>query len=65
MKIRALLAGSTQNRKSKIQKGLTQIRRCGLFCACLLLLTSCQSNPIARGITIEVQRVVSGHTLEV
>ncbi len=35
-----------------------------MFC-CLLLLVGCQSNRIPGGITIEAQRVVSGHTLEV
>lgn len=58
MKIRALSAGSTHF-------GLTLIWRFGLFCACLLLVTGCQSNRISKAIEIEVQRVVSGHTLEV
>ncbi|MCA1995511.1 MAG: thermonuclease family protein [Coleofasciculus sp. S288] len=31
----------------------------------MLLLVGCQSTRISNGITIEVQRVVSGHTLEV
>lgn len=32
---------------------------------CCLLLTSCQSNRSANAITVQVQRIVSGHTIEV
>ena len=36
-----------------------------IFCSCLLLLAGCQSTPSPTGITVPVQRVVSGQTLEV
>lgn len=36
-----------------------------IFCCCLLLLLGCQPARVSPGITIEVQRIVSGHTLEV
>jgi len=41
--------------------------RCSLLCCCLLLLVSCQSNTEPEGNTfpVQVQRVVSGQTLEV
>ena len=44
---------------------IASIWHLGIFCCCLLLLVGCQSTRISNGITIEVQRVVSGHTLEV
>ena len=39
--------------------------RCCLLCCCLLLLVGCQSKNEPKGIILKVQRVVSGHTLEV
>lgn len=36
-----------------------------LFCCCLLLLAGCQSSGIPNSITVQVQRVVSGQTLDV
>ncbi|NEP11343.1 MAG: thermonuclease family protein [Symploca sp. SIO2C1] len=39
--------------------------RCCLLCCCLLLLVGCQSHTEPEGITLQVQRVVSGQTLEV
>ena len=36
-----------------------------IFCCCLLLLAGCQSSGIPNSITVQVQRVVSGQTLDV
>ncbi|NEO97538.1 MAG: thermonuclease family protein [Symploca sp. SIO2E9] len=36
-----------------------------IVCCCLLLLGGCQSDNLPKGITLKVQRVVSGQTLEV
>lgn len=36
-----------------------------IVCCCLLLLVGCQSDHLPKGITLKVQRVVSGQTLEV
>lgn len=43
----------------------TAIRRFCLFCCCLLLLLGCRSSSVPKGITLQVQRVVSGQTLDV
>lgn len=46
---------------------LSAIARFGIFCCCLLLLVGCQSTrvPSRRTVTVQVQRVVSGQTLDV
>ena len=44
---------------------LTPFWRCCIFCCCLLLLVGCQSHPASEGLTVQVQRVVSGQTLDV
>ncbi|NET05957.1 MAG: thermonuclease family protein [Symploca sp. SIO2B6] len=36
-----------------------------IVCCCLILLAGCQSEHLPKGITLKVQRVVSGQTLEV
>jgi micrococcal nuclease len=41
------------------------IERLCIFCGCLLLLVGCTPTPSANGITVQVQRVVSGQTLEI
>jgi len=44
---------------------LVFLRGLCLWCCCLLLLVGCSSTKVNEGITIQVQRVVSGQTLEV
>jgi len=41
--------------------------RLSIFCCCCLLLVGCQSTPVPSGrtVTVQVQRVVSGQTLDV
>lgn len=46
-------------------KLLISIPRFCLFWCCLLLLVGCQPNPVPKGITVQVQRVVSGQTIDV
>lgn len=41
------------------------IWRFGIFCCCLLLLVGCQSTRVSNGLIVQVQRVVSGQTLDV
>ncbi|HEY9666213.1 MAG TPA: thermonuclease family protein [Coleofasciculaceae cyanobacterium] len=36
-----------------------------ILCCCFLLLIGCQSTPVPTGITVQVQQVVSGQTLDV
>lgn len=36
-----------------------------IFCCCLLLLVGCQSHHVSNGLTVQVQRVISGQTLDV
>ncbi len=43
----------------------TSICRFCIFCCCLLLLVGCQSTEVPNAITVQVQRVVSGQTLDV
>ncbi|HAJ62321.1 MAG TPA: nuclease, partial [Cyanobacteria bacterium UBA8543] len=44
---------------------VTFLRKFCLFCCCLLLLVSCESTSVPSAITVQVQRVVSGQTLDV
>ncbi len=46
---------------------MTLIRQFSVLCCCLLLLVGCQagSNPGKKTVTVQVQRVVSGQTLDV
>ena len=46
---------------------LTFLRQFSIWCCCLLLLVGCQSTPSPSGrtVTVQVQRVVSGQTLDV
>jgi len=44
---------------------LTPIWRFCMCGCCLLLLVGCQSAGVSKGVTVQVQRVVSGQTLEV
>ncbi len=50
---------------SSSRKRLSRLRQCCIFFSCLLLLVGCQSKPVKNGITVQVQRVVSGQTIEV
>ncbi|MGQ4648202.1 thermonuclease family protein [Lyngbya aestuarii] len=44
---------------------LASLRGLGILCCCCLLLVGCSSTKVNQGVTIQVQRVVSGQTLEV
>lgn len=46
---------------------ISSLLRLSLLCCCLLLLVGCQSTPkpTGRTVTVQVQRVVSGHSLDV
>lgn len=44
---------------------LTYIRQFAICCCCLLFLGGCQPRNVATGLQVQVQRVVSGQTLEV
>lgn len=44
---------------------LTSIWHFCIFCCCFLLLGGCLSTPVPKGITVQVQQVVSGQTLDV
>ena len=43
----------------------TSLWRFCIFCCCVLLLGGCLSPPVPKGITVQVQQVVSGQTLDV
>ena len=60
--------GVSSNKSRHRAKGsglLNAIRRLGLVLCCILLLAGCQSTPGSNGLTVQVQRVISGQTIDV
>ncbi|HAX88686.1 MAG TPA: nuclease [Cyanobacteria bacterium UBA11370] len=59
--------GERRNNPSCVQNSQVKTWKSSLLilCCCLLLLTGCQPRNVTTGIPVQVQRVVSGQTLEV